>query len=289
MLGAALLLTGGLVAHAAADRTSQTRHGACATASPDAVDCHFTHSGAGEAGGVLPGGPSPAPGQGQPSAPSPPDPNNVYTWELRHEGGRPCWYGGSYPVTDPAERARRQAAADAAYQAQSHGAAFPQCPSQLPARGASTSAPDGATGATPGFVRTAAVRQQLGSPVPRIQPGRAIAGKTAYLEVGGPGQRDFTIADPLGGPGAQIHATPTYRIDWGDGTVTETSSNGGPWPHGDVTHTYQRTGRYDVLVTARWTARWSGAAGEGGDLTGLTTEGRISRFLVTEIQAVRER
>src|SRR5439155_24795062 len=130
-----------------------------------------------------------------------------------------------------------------------------------PAASADASAP-----ATPSVTRTAEVRQQPGSPAPRIQPGRAIAGKTAFLEIGGTGPRSFDMADPLGGPGTHVDARPTYRVDWGDGTVIETSSNGGPWPHGDVTHVYQRTGHYDVVVTARRTAQWAVAHCERGEL-----------------------
>jgi hypothetical protein len=275
-----LAFTGALVAHAA-DGPGGAHHSDCASASHDTVACTFSDSG--------PGGPGTT-GQltldGQPQNQWQVEPDRVYTWELSNEGGRPCWIGTSHPVSDPGERARQQRAADSAYQAQSGGADYPQCPSQGAPTGTSGDTP---SAATPPFIRNAAVRQQLGSPAPRIQPGRAIAGKVAFLEIGGAGPRSFDLADPLGGPGAHVDARPTYRVDWGDGTVIETSSNGGPWPDGDVTHVYQRSGHYDVIVTARWTAQWSGANGERGDLNGLTTEGRISRFPVTEVQAVRQR
>src|SRR5260370_1168655 len=77
----------------------------------------------------------------------------------------------------------------------------------------------------PPVLREADVAERLGSPAPRIQPGRAIAGKVAFLEIGGSGSRSFDMADPLGGPAAHVDARPTYRVDWGDGAVIETSSN----------------------------------------------------------------
>jgi len=286
---AVLAFTGVLVAHAA-DGPGDTHHSDCASASHDTVACDFSHSAPGSGPGSTPGTPG-TPGQpaggGQPRSQwGQPEPDRVYTWQVSNEGGHPCWIGNSHQVSDPGERASQQRAADSAYRAQSGGADYPQCASQgAPTAGSA----DASSAATPAFIRNAEVRQQLGSPAPRIQPGRAISGKTAFLEIGGAGPRSFDMADPLGGPGAHVDARPTYRVDWGDGTVIETSSNGGPWPHGDVTHVYQRSGHYDVIVTARWTAQWSGANGERGDLNGLTTEGRIARFPVTEVQAVRQR
>lgn len=282
---AVLAFTGALVAHAA-DGPGDTDHSDCSSASHDTVACDFSHSGPGGAPGGAPGTPGQPLGDGHAQPQWQTEPDRVYTWELKNEGGRPCWIGSSHQVSAPGERASQQRSADTAYQAQSGGADYPQCPSQgAPA----TTSADTSSAATPPFIRNAEVRRQLGAPAPRIQPGRAIAGKTAFLEIGGAGPRSFDVADPLGGPGAHVDARPTYRVDWGDGTVIETSSTGAAWPHGDVTHVYQRSGHYDVIVTARWTAEWSGANGERGDLNGLTTEGRISRFPVSEVQAVRQR
>jgi hypothetical protein len=280
IFAAVLAFTGGLVAHAA-DGPGDNHHSDCVSASHDTVACDFSHSAP-----AVPGAPGQAAGGGQPRVQWATEADRVYTWELSNEGGRPCWIGDSHQVSDPAERARQQRAADSAYQAQTGGAAYPQCPSQGAPAGTGA---DTSSAGTPPFLRNAEVRQQLGAPAPRIQPGRAIAGKTAFLEIGGAGPRSFDMTDPLGGQAAHVDARPTYRVDWGDGTVIETSSNGGPWPHGEVTHVYQRTGHYDVVVTARWTAQWSGPNGDRGDLNGLTTEGRIARFPVTEVQAVRQR
>jgi hypothetical protein len=281
VFAAVFALTGALIAHAA-EGGNDTHQGDCTSAAHDTVDCHFTHDQPGTPGSpATPGTTVVQPSNGPVRPSTPADPKWVYTWQVeRNAAGQPCWRGSARPAgTDPAAEQR---AADAAYLAQSGGAEYPPCPvSGGPASDASP--------ATPTVVRTADVAKRLASPTPRIEPGRAIAGKVAFLEIGGSAPRSFDVADPLGGPSAHVDARPTYRVDWGDGAVTETSSNGGPWPHGDVTHTYQRTGHYDVVVTARWTAQWSGANGEGGNLDGLSTEGRIARFPVTEVQAVRER
>jgi hypothetical protein len=279
LLTASLALVGGLIAHAASEDSHRSD---CTTAGNDAVECRFTHQEPGAPGDQgHPGTPAVQPANGPPRTSTPVDPERVHSWEVkRNAAGQPCWVESTRP--QGADPAAAQRAADQAYIAQSGGDIYPPCPiAETPATSASP--------ATPGFVRTADVAARLGSPAPRIQPGRAIAGKLAFLELGGPGARSFDLADPLGGPGAHVEAHPTYRVDWGDGTVTETTSSGGPWPRGDVTHTYQRTGHYDVVVTARWAARWTSGADGGGDLSGLTTEGRIARFPVTEVQAVRER
>ncbi|HEX4979598.1 MAG TPA: PKD domain-containing protein, partial [Acidimicrobiales bacterium] len=125
-------------------------------------------------------------------------------------------------------------------------------------------------------------------PAPEIDPGYAITGKTAYLETNGnlspPAQ---TRPTPLG----DIHVSfrGRYRVDWGDGTVTDHDTEGGPWPAGTITHTYIHTGRYDVVVTAEWSADWRIATSAGRITSGLATTGRIDDFEVRQLQAVRNR
>src|SRR5437867_2580887 len=127
---------------------------------------------------------------------------------------------------------------------------------------------------------------QLPSPLPRIQPGWAITGKTAYLETGATPTKTFGTGTPLG-PLA-INATSSFVVDWGDGVTNAYTTAGAPWPDGTITHVYDVAGRYDVVVTQQWKATWSiGAA--GGTLTALHTVGRIDRFPVRQVQAVRNR
>ena len=124
----------------------------------------------------------------------------------------------------------------------------------------------------------------LPKPQPYIAPGWAITGKYAYLETRGQLRHEFTKGTPIGP--LQITSTGRYFVDWGDGERTGPhSAEGGPWPEGQITHTYIDVGLYDVVVTEEWTANWSlGPA--GGSLSGQRTVGRIDDFRVEQIQVV---
>jgi hypothetical protein len=125
-----------------------------------------------------------------------------------------------------------------------------RCPDVPAAPNAVAAAP---SAGSPESIRTyvAEARHRLPKPEPKIQPGRAITGKEAFLELGdGTGSQTISLTDPVGAGDVRIEATPKYTVDWGDGTTTETSSAGGPWPKGDVRHVYEKIGHYDVVVTA---------------------------------------
>ena len=124
----------------------------------------------------------------------------------------------------------------------------------------------------------------LPKPQPYIAPGWAITGKYAYLETRGELRDIFTKATPIGP--LEITSTGRYYVDWGDGERTGPHSvEGGPWPDGEITHTYIDVGHYDVVVTEEWTATWRlGPA--SGSLSGQQTVGRIDDFRVEQIQVV---
>ena len=124
----------------------------------------------------------------------------------------------------------------------------------------------------------------LPEPQPYIAPGWMITGKYAYLETRGQLRHSFTKDTPIGP--LKITSTGRYYIDWGDGETTGPhSAEGGPWPDGQITHTYIDVGLYDVVVTEEWTATWSlGPA--SGSLSGQRTVGRIDDFRVEQIQVV---
>lgn len=125
----------------------------------------------------------------------------------------------------------------------------------------------------------------LPSPVLKVVPDYAITGKLVYLEIAGESEQRFDVDNPLGDDVA-IHATSTYRVDWGDGTTTTTRSQGGPWPSGDVTHVYERTSPgVAITVTQLWSATWT-AGPSTGDLADLQTTGALT-MPVTQLQAVR--
>ncbi|HET7489942.1 MAG TPA: hypothetical protein VFJ85_18595 [Acidimicrobiales bacterium] len=126
----------------------------------------------------------------------------------------------------------------------------------------------------------------LPTPKPHIAPGYMLAGKRAYLETNAPTTAHFDHETPLGM--LVIDATSKVWVDWGDaGGHFEGPKDGpgAPWPDGKITHFWTDLGRYDIRVQQRWTATWT-LAGEHGQLTGLSTEGRIDDFEVKELQAI---
>ena len=124
----------------------------------------------------------------------------------------------------------------------------------------------------------------LPKPAPSIAPGRAITGKLAYLETRGEVAHTYTSSTIFGQ--LTIVASGSYVVDWGDGSTSGPHAfEGAPWPNGRITHDYLDVGSYDIVVTERWTARWS-LGGESGMLRTLQTTGRIDNFPVQQIQAV---
>ena len=135
-------------------------------------------------------------------------------------------------------------------------------------------------------------RFPLPAPKPAIAPGRAIAGKLAYLEpnlaapvVSGKPTVQNTLPTALGD--LAMTATAVYYVDWGDIETGPHTGPGGPWPNGNITHSWSNADVYDVAVTAVWTVRWR-LGSDQGTLT-VPTEGTIEDFRVNQLQAVRNR
>ncbi len=127
-------------------------------------------------------------------------------------------------------------------------------------------------------------RVRLPAPEPVIEPGYAVAGKTAYLESNGVGEVPFRFETELGT--LVIEAEAELFVDWGDGRGRRAyESLGGPWPEGEVTNVYSEAAVVDVAVEQEWTAAWS-VAGVTGTLGGLSTSGTIEDFEVRQVQAV---
>lgn len=195
--------------------------------------------------------------------------------------GQPCIGTGYYevgtsqpiPVQGPTEMDEGPGNSSSLY------STAPPCPPQT--------RPPGLTGPveTPAMIaRRYWEEVVLPTPRPHIAPGRAIAGKLAYLETNGQTRHVYTnstIFGPL-----EIVATGAYEIDWGDGeTSGPFPSEGRPWPDGQITHEYQAVNHYDIVVTERWTATWR-LGGQSGVLRTLRSDGRIDDFPVEQIQAV---
>jgi hypothetical protein len=122
-------------------------------------------------------------------------------------------------------------------------------------------------------------------PKPTMSPNYAVTGKAVYLQIDGERAKRFEVPDPFGPPIA-IEATSRYVVDWGDGTVETTTSSGGAWPDGDVTHVYTTSAESRTIrVAQQWSATWQ-AGPQQGVLTNLQTAGALT-FRVTQVQAVR--
>ncbi len=156
---------------------------------------------------------------------------------------------------------------------------YPLCPK--------ADAPGASPAATAAEYWSLRLRDALAKPRPAIAPGYMLAGKTAYLETNTKLTDRFLHATPLGP--LVIDAVGELHVDWGDGTRSGPLKDvGRPWPHGTITHSWTHTGRYDIVVTERWTATWR-LGGSTGTLPGLVTEGRLDDFEVRQLQAVRNR
>lgn len=153
---------------------------------------------------------------------------------------------------------------------------YPRCPARPASPGAAV---DPVALARQGWEEVS-----LPAPRPYIAPGWAITGKAAYLETRGSLSSTFTKGTPVGA--LHIASTARYYVDWGDGSQTGPySMEGGPWPDGQVTHVYTDVGRYQVVVTAEWTATWQLGPNRGW-LSGQRTTGTIPDLPVEQIQAV---
>jgi hypothetical protein len=137
--------------------------------------------------------------------------------------------------------------------------------------------------------------EDLPRPTLTVQPqGATITGKKTYLQIHGPQTWSRTIDNPIGDD-VVITATSDYLIDWGDPTDDAsrhetTTSQGGPYPDGDVTHVYvEKADQVTITVTQRWTATWQ-AGDRSGTLSQLTTTAEPPLTIeVRDLQAVRQR
>jgi hypothetical protein len=147
-------------------------------------------------------------------------------------------------------------------------------------------------GESPAAIAQAFVRSLgIPAPEPRIDPGWALTGMPAYLEIRG--QEAFTHEEQIPGFGQlQVSFEPTYfEIDWGDGTtrVVDDGRTGAPYDGPEsqqISHTYAYVdGGNVVRVDARWHATWR-LAGFSGVVGGLQTSEEFS-LEVREMQSVR--
>lgn len=69
---------------------------------------------------------------------------------------------------------------------------------------------------------------------------------------------DQTLTTTILGTPVTITAHPhSYRWDFGDGAVINTTHPGRPWPQADVSHPYVHTGTYTITLTTTWSATFT--------------------------------
>jgi len=109
------------------------------------------------------------------------------------------------------------------------------------------------------------LQRELPEPGLVVQPGYAVTGLTAYLEIHTPDDLAFTFAGFRNAVFATCRWT-SFDVDWGDGSpVAGVTSVGGPYPSGDVTHVYQQASATDDLhVTETWSCPWRDEIGGAG-------------------------
>ncbi|HVF74938.1 MAG TPA: hypothetical protein VM938_07800 [Acidimicrobiales bacterium] len=190
-----------------------------------------------------------------------------------------CW--AYHSTTDAAEAAAYNSVYSPNAVAGDGLASLPPCPT-----GAGAPAPP-----TPEqLARDFWASRQLPAPTLDVTPDYAVAGKRVFLQIAGAKATTFHVDNPLG-PAVDINATSRYVVDWGDGSPpTTTTSQGGAWPDGDVTHVYDRaTTAVTIRVTQRWSATWTAGGGSpGGTLDDLQT-GSTLTLRVEQVQPVRNR
>jgi hypothetical protein len=130
------------------------------------------------------------------------------------------------------------------------------------------------------------IETRLPFPEPSIAPGWALTGMPAYLEVGAPATFSDTVDGDALPVTIEFDATATYRVAWGDGHVSEHASSGGPWPEGDIVHTYADALDRTVVVTPVWSVTASGA-GQTFSFPEVELVGSEFELPVREMQSVR--
>ena len=95
---------------------------------------------------------------------------------------------------------------------------------------------------------------------------------------------DQTLTTTILGTPVTITAHPhSYRWDFGDGAVINTTIPGRPWPQADVSHPYVHTGTYTITLTTTWSATFTLAADPTPrDVPGTATTVSASRPFTAE-------
>ncbi len=127
-------------------------------------------------------------------------------------------------------------------------------------------------------IRSAFARTPFKKPTLLIQPpgGRTLINLPTYFEARlsatGHGPGEVHTVTLLGRTVRVRPVAASYRWDFGDGTApVATTSAGGPYPDGDVRHTYLREGVYQVTVTMGYRGEYAVDGGPWRDVGSSVT------------------
>ncbi|MBC9957800.1 hypothetical protein [Yimella sp. cx-51] len=148
------------------------------------------------------------------------------------------------------------------------------------------------------MIKSAWERTPFSKPTVSMQPvgGRTLVTLPTYFQLQYPTEgfapSEVNTVTLLG---HQVRIKPTFKSNtftYGDGATSgPTSSSGGVYPTGDITHAYERAGKYTVSVSTTYGGQYSVDGGAWADLDGTTTVAGPSSMIevvTTKNQLVNE-
>lgn len=220
-----------------------------------------------------------------------PEPHAVFSFPVLDTDpttGEPC-QGTRYAVADtPAEAqaasSEARARADAYYTSIDPADPPPPC--------------DGVTIdlGEPPRIAAQRIADTLAPAAPFVQPdNRAITGIWSYLTTNIDSDFSDTVTVTLFGQDwlVDVDVVGEHTIDWGDGTVTTATGDGGPWHEGepgpdDIAHGYIDTGDHSLVVTTDWTVTATLRATGTTATQSLSTTSDPVTIDVDEVRSVRD-
>jgi hypothetical protein len=128
--------------------------------------------------------------------------------------------------------------------------------------------------------------QQLSPPQLKISPSSAIPGLPVFMSISGAQNTTINLLREVAGHQVHVVLNSTYDIDWGDGTAFTTSSQGGPFPNGDVQHTYVDSNPYVIVVRQHWKGRWTSDDGRSGTIVGDPLTQASASITILDAEAI---
>lgn len=125
-------------------------------------------------------------------------------------------------------------------------------------------------------------------PEPELQPDAGVTGLPTYLDLDPPAPETRTIVSPVTGDVLEVEfVVAAVIIDWGDDDPEEITPSlydlFGPYPDGQITHTYETKDNYTATVSYEWTVRWRFAGGPWQTINDIDPTTWTTAYQVDEI------